>query len=168
MTQSAISIRLFRDEDLNQVIEINRRCLPENYEPSFFRELHERYPNAFIVAEENGVVVGYIMCRIELGFPDLKRFGIPKKGHVVSLAVMPESRRRGIATRLMKEAMKAMDDYGCSECYLEVRVTNEPALELYRKMGFSVSRRIEGYYYDGEAAFVMTVKLPYIEVNRGM
>jgi len=165
LTQSAVTIRLFRVEDLNQVMDINRKCLPENYESSFFKELHERYPNTFIVAEEDGVIVAYVMCRIELGFPDLKRFGIPKKGHVVSLAVLPDSRRKGIATELMKEAMKAMDGYGCSECYLEVRTTNEPALDLYRKMGFSVGRRIEGYYFDGEAAFFMTRKLPYIERN---
>jgi len=44
-------------------------------------------------------------------------------------------------------------------CYLEVRVTNEPGVTLYKKLGFEVSRKINGYYSDGEDAYVMTKKL---------
>lgn len=125
----------------------------------FFVEIHRRHPETFIVAEENGGVVGYIMCRIETGLSNFGFGGLIKKGHVVSVAVLPELRRRGMGEALMAEAMKAMRLYNAKQCFLEVRVTNTPAISLYKRLGFQVSRTINGYYADGEGAYVMTMKL---------
>ncbi|MHA1238940.1 MAG: GNAT family N-acetyltransferase [Candidatus Odinarchaeia archaeon] len=47
------SLRKFREEDVEAVININRECLPENYPTSFFIDLHHLYPDMFIVAEKN-------------------------------------------------------------------------------------------------------------------
>jgi ribosomal-protein-alanine N-acetyltransferase len=55
--------------------------------------------------------------------------------------------------------MEGMRLYGAKQCYLEVRVTNESAIGLYRKLGFDVTRTIHGYYGDGEDAHVMSRKL---------
>lgn len=140
-------------------MRINRICLPENYSPYFFLEIHEKLPLGFLVVEEDGKPVGYIMCRIELGGSHFKRFGLAKKGHVVSLAVLPEHRRRGIATALMKEATLNLRKEGAGECFLEVRVSNEPALELYRSLGFTEVSRLRSYYLDGEDAYVLATKL---------
>jgi len=52
-----------------------------------------------------------------------------------------------------------MRGYGAKQCYLEVRVTNQEAISLYKKLDFDVARNIRGYYADGEDAFVMSVKL---------
>jgi ribosomal-protein-alanine N-acetyltransferase len=49
--------------------------------------------------------------------------------------------------------------YGAKQCYLEVRVTNEEAIGLYKKLGWEVTRSIRGYYADGEDAYVMSTKL---------
>jgi len=148
-------LRDFRPEDLETVIHINRTCLPENYSPYFFMTVHRRYPDLFIVAERGGRVVGYIMCRIERDF-----FGRRTKGHVISIAVMPEHRRMGIATALMREALARMAGrYRASECYLEVRVSNTPAISLYEKLGFWKDRRVPGYYLDGEDAYIMKKRL---------
>jgi ribosomal-protein-alanine N-acetyltransferase len=59
----------------------------------------------------------------------------------------------------MKEAMAKMKGYKAIECYLEVRVSNEPAVNLYRKLGFKTSRSVHGYYADGEDAYIMTLRL---------
>jgi len=144
-------------------MHINRVCLPENYTTFFFMNLYQRFPETFIVAEENGDVVGYIMCRIETGIPSFKLLGITRKGHVISVAVLPEHQREGIGYALMREAMEAMVNYKAKECYLEVRASNVPAVNLYRKMGFEVARTMRGYYADGEAAYVMARKLPFME-----
>ncbi|MEM2529666.1 MAG: GNAT family N-acetyltransferase, partial [Candidatus Bathyarchaeia archaeon] len=56
---------------------------------------------------------------------------------------------------LMIEAMKALWDYGANEIYLEVRVTNHPAINLYRDLKFEIVNRIRHYYSDGEDAYVM-------------
>lgn len=144
-------------------MHINRVCLPENYTPFFFMNLYQRFPETFIVAEENGDVMGYIMCRIETGIPSFKLLGITRKGHVISIAVLPEHQREGIGYALMREAMEAMVNYKAKECYLEVRASNVPAVNLYRKMEFEVARTSRGYYADGEAAYVMARKLPFME-----
>jgi len=157
--QMTFTLRRFKPSDLEQVMSINRICLPENYNSFFFMDLYERFPETFIVAEENGDVVGYIMCRIETGTPSFKLLGITRKGHVISIAVLPEHQREGIGQELMREAMEAMVNYRAKECYLEVRTTNVPAVNLYRKMGLEVARTLRSYYADGEDAYVMARKL---------
>jgi len=155
MVQTTFGLRLFQPDDLDRVMHINRVCLPENYA----MDLHERFPETFIVAEENGELVGYVMCRIETGLPDFGLLGIAKRGHVISIAVLPEHQREGIATALMKKAMEGMKTYKARECYLEVRVSNSPAVSLYQKLGFEASRIVHGYYADGEDAYIMSLKL---------
>jgi ribosomal-protein-alanine N-acetyltransferase len=123
-------------------------------------DLYRRFPETFLVAEENGDVAGYIMCRVEVGLANLGLSGLVKKGHVVSVAVLPEHRRKGVGEALVKEAMNAMKvQYNAKQCYLEVRETNEPAINLYKKLGFEIARTVNGYYTDGESAHVMTKKL---------
>jgi len=159
--QTTFNIRRFQPADLDQVMHINRTCLPENYSSFFFTDLHERFPAAFIVAEENGQVVGYAMCRVERGMPSFKVIGFTKKGHLISIAVLPEYQRRGIGYALMQEVMQAMLQYDATELFLEVRVSNTQAINLYKKMGFQITRTERGYYSDGEDAYTMSRKLPF-------
>jgi ribosomal-protein-alanine N-acetyltransferase len=157
--QQTFKLHKFEPNDLQSVMQINRVCLPENYTDLFFIDLHERFPEAFIVAEEDGKIVGYIMGRIEVGLSNLGLGGLIRKGHVVSIAVLPQSRRKGVAQALINTAMDGMRYYKAKQCYLEVRVTNNVGIALYRKLGFEVSRTIHGYYSDGEDAYVMSKKL---------
>ena len=157
--QQTFKLRKFTPDDLQSVMQINRTCLPENYMDFFFMDLHQRFPETFIVAEEDGKVVGYIMCRIEVGLGSFSLGGLIRKGHVVSIAVLPQGRRKGVAKALMTAAVKGMRHYKAKLCYLEVRVTNEPGVALYKKLSFEVSRTLKGYYSDGEDAYVMTKKL---------
>ncbi|MEM3616278.1 MAG: GNAT family N-acetyltransferase, partial [Candidatus Methanomethylicia archaeon] len=108
----------------------------------------------FLVAEIYGKIAGYIMCRVEYGLSSFK-FALTKKGHVISIAVLPEYRRRGIGYSLMVKGMEALKNYGATEVYLEVRVSNYPAIRLYEKLNYTIVNRIQGYYADGEDAYVM-------------
>jgi ribosomal-protein-alanine N-acetyltransferase len=153
--ESSYRLRQFKPSDLDGVIRINRECLPENYSTLFFMNLFRRFPKMFIVAENSGEPVGYIMCRIETGIPSFKILGITKKGHVISIAVLPEHQKKGVGFLLVQEAMQAMVGYNAKECYLEVRTSNLPAIKLYKKLGFEITRTIKDYYADGEDAFVM-------------
>ncbi|UCE43918.1 MAG: GNAT family N-acetyltransferase [Candidatus Bathyarchaeota archaeon] len=157
--QTTFIIRRFKPADLKQVMKINRTCLPENYSSGFFMSIFQRFPESFVVAEATGATVGYAMCRVENRF-GFGLFGGAKKGHLISIAVLPDSRRCGIASELMKGVMTALVDYGCGDLFLEVRVSNVGAVQLYKKLGFLVDRRIRHYYADGEAAYVMRRKLP--------
>jgi ribosomal-protein-alanine N-acetyltransferase len=157
--QQTFKLRKFNPDDLQSVMHINRVCLPENYTDMFFMDLYQRFPETFIVAEENGSIVGYVMCRVEVGLSNFGLGGLVRKGHVVSIAVMPEARRKGVATALISASMEGMSFYRARQIFLEVRVTNGTGIELYRKLGFEVTRTISGYYSDGEAAYVMSKKL---------
>ncbi len=148
-------LRKFSKADLDKVMRINEECLPENYTPFFYLDLHQSFPNSFVVAELNGKILGYVMCRVEWSLSEFDRWKLAKKGHVISIAVLPEHRRRGVGRALMIEAMRALRDYGASEIYLEVRVTNHPAISLYRNLKFEIVNRIRHYYSDGEDAYVM-------------
>lgn len=157
--QNAFELRKFTMNDLASVTRINQVCLPENYTDFFFADLYRRFPETFIVAEESREIVGYIMCRIEVGLSNIGLPGLVKKGHVVSVAVMPEHRRKGVGTALVTKAMEGMRRYGAKQFYLEVRVTNEEAISLYKKLGLDAARAVRGYYADGEDAYVMSTKL---------
>lgn len=157
--QKTFKLRNFELNDLQDVMHINRVCLPENYTDFFFLDLYRRFPETFIVAEENGEIVGYIMCRIEIGLSDFGFSGLIKKGHIVSIAVMPQHRQKGIGQALITNALIGMRSYGAKQCFLEVRITNDPAINLYKKLGFKITRTIHGYYADGEDAYVMSKEI---------
>ena len=143
--------------DIIPVMEINLRTLPEHYSDYFYESLLEELPEAFIVAEISGKIVGYIMCKIEHGFSNFKKLGFVKKGHVVSIAVIDEHRCKGFGSVLVDEAIKGVKSIDGSELYLEVRCSNNDAVRLYEKLGFSIIQRLKAYYRDGEDAYVMAI-----------
>jgi ribosomal-protein-alanine N-acetyltransferase len=141
-------------------MKINSSCLPENYSTYFYRDLYTKYPETFLVAEYDGEIQGYIMCRIERGWSKRGKLSPVKLCHIVSIAVMESYRRRGIGAELIIKAMsRGRKIYNCAEGYLEVRVSNVPAVELYRKLNFTKVKRNYGYYLDGEDAWVMAAAL---------
>jgi len=159
MLTEKLSLRQFDTHDLESVIEINRTCLPENYAGFFFIDTYRSCPAGFILAEVGGRIVGYIMCRVEHGFSDIRRLKFVRKGHIISVAVLPECRRNGVASELVKQALKALQEADAEECYLEVRSTNASAIKLYYKLGFSLARKVAHYYADGAEALVMAIPL---------
>lgn len=160
MAGDQYSVRVFRTDELPRVMHINTACLPENYSSFFYRDLYQKYPETFLVAEVDGEAQGYIMCRIEKGWSKLGMLTPARLCHVVSVAVMEGYRRRGLGRALMVEAMRrGRDVYGAGEGYLEVRVSNEAAIGLYDVLGFRKVKRNYGYYMDGEDAWVMAVSL---------
>jgi len=151
------NLRLFKPDDIKEVVSINQRSLPENYPDQFFLGLHHHAPNAFLVAEYENEIVGYIMCRIERGISGFGKLPV-KKGHIVSVAVLGTLREKGFGTALISAAMKGMSGYGASEFFLEVRKSNEAAVIVYERLGYSVRRVLRGYYRDGEDAYLMVKK----------
>jgi len=143
--------------DIIPVMEINLSTLPEHYSDYFYESLLEELPEAFIVAEISGKVIGYIMCKMEHGFSNFKKLGFVKKGHVGSIAVMDEHRGKGFGSAIVNEGINGVKIRQCSELYLEVRCSNNDAVRLYEKLGFSIIQRLKAYYRDGEDAYVMAI-----------
>ncbi len=156
-------IRHSTPEDIPAVVAINMRTLPEHYSDYFYFEILSEFPETFLIAELGEVVVGYIMCRVEYGFSHLKRFGLSRKGHIVSVAVVEEHRGKGVGTKLIEQATEEMAKKSCKEVYLEVRVSNLQATALYERLNYKKVSRLEGYYRDGEAAYLMAFPLQKYE-----
>ena len=99
------------------------------------------------------------MCKIEFGFSNFRKLGFVKKGHVVSIAVLEAHQGKGIGKALMLEGINGVIIRKSDEIYLEVRVSNESAVQLYKKLGFIIKSRLKSYYRDGEDAFLMAKDL---------
>jgi ribosomal-protein-alanine N-acetyltransferase len=154
-------IRRCDPSDIIPVMEINLKTLPEHYSDYFYESLLAELPEAFLVAEVERKLVGYIMCKIEYGFSNFKKLGFVKKGHVVSVAVLPEHRKKGIGRALIEEAIAGVKLKKSDELYLEVRCSNTEAIRLYEKLGFVIKQRLKAYYRDGEDASLMAIEFAY-------
>lgn len=82
---------------------------------------------------------------------------------LVNIMVRPDCRRAGIARRLLGFALPELARRGAQRCLLEVRMSNEPAIALYRSLGFQVDGRRRDYYpaaQGREDALLMSRALP--------
>jgi ribosomal-protein-alanine N-acetyltransferase len=160
MEVTEFNVREVKEEEVKDVVEINRKSLPENYSIDYFyyhlREFGDLFLVASIEKEKKRTIAGYSMSRIEFGLSNFS-FSFVRKGHIISIAVLEKYRNKGIGFSLMKETLERMKKAGAKEAYLEVRVTNYPAIHLYKKLNFVVINRIISYYSDGEDAYVMAV-----------
>ena len=78
------------------------------------------------------------------------------EGHITNIAVHPDKRGKGYGTNVTSAMMQAAVDVGVQYMTLEVRVSNEPALALYKKLGFKKAGVRKKYYEDnGEDAYIM-------------
>lgn len=102
----------------------------------------------FLVAVCGGKVAGYIGAHEICG-----------EGYITNVAVYPEYRRRGIASRLIKSAAEGAAGRGCAFLSLEVRAGNLSAVSLYGKHGFCPAGLRKSFYADPEEdALIMTLR----------
>jgi ribosomal-protein-alanine N-acetyltransferase len=153
-----IIIRRCTQEDLEAVIEVNEKELPEDYPYFFYKSILDNYPESFLVAcNDTGKIIGYIMWRVERT-PAIHSLKLINKGHLVSIAVLKNCRRLGVASALLAKSMKNIKKHKINEFVLEVRVSNYTAINLYKKFNFNTHSIKEKYYRDGENAYFMTLK----------
>lgn len=156
---SFIRIRPAVMDDIDMIIAINVECLPEHYPLSFWMEHLKKWGDIFYVAEVDNEIVGYVLSRIEEGHSHFKG-GYIKMGHIISVAVREKFRRKGIATYMILTLLNSLKTiHRAEEAFLEVRISNEPAVKLYEKLGFIVIKRLTQYYLDGEDALLMAKTL---------
>ena len=131
-------IRHVRSTDFQELLEIEAQAYPKSqYDLSELKILYRRFPRNFLVSFSDQID-GYIV--FSLG------------GHIISMAVRPGSRRRGIGTRLIREVTAYCAG---KSLRLEVRASNLGAIMFYLKLGFHKRAIVPSYYHDGEDALVM-------------
>jgi ribosomal-protein-alanine N-acetyltransferase len=98
------------------------------------------------VAEAENKIIGY--CGVFLPAPGVE-------ADILTVAVLPEYRRQGIAREFMRQIEEWSHEHGASAMMLEVEQSNESAIELYKSLGYmKISVRMD-YYGSGKDAFVM-------------
>ena len=146
-------------KDIDAVIEVNERELPEDYPFFFYKSILDNFPESFLVAQnKNGKIIAYIMWRVERT-PSIDSLRYVNKGHLVSIAVFEKDRRKGIATTLLNNSMSAIKKSKILKYVLEVRVSNCTAIKLYEKFNFKIECIKKKYYRDGENAYFMILNV---------
>lgn len=146
------NIRPLTDKNLKEVLKLNLRCFKagENYTKyTFSYLLSEPRTLSYRAVSASGNMVGFIFIMIN-------ESGI---GHITTVGVAPEHRRRGLAGRLLQQAERALRNRGIGTLSLEVRVGNKPAQDLYRNFGYAIVQRLNEYYNNGEDGFLMIKSL---------
>lgn len=140
-----VQYRTFTQEDLHDVLHLANDALDEDYDGGLFLHFARMYPRGFMVAETGGSIVGFVMGTVERAY----------EARILALAVEPDLRRQGIGTALTERFIENFRSFGVKRVTLEVRVTNEGAIRMYRSLGFKARDVIEAYYGDDEDAYVM-------------
>merc|ERR1711972_1051311 len=104
----------------------------------------------YVAEEYNKKIVGYVLAKMEEDSAEVH-------GHITSLAVLRSHRKLGLASKLMRSAMAAMEEtFGAEHVSLHVRVTNRAAFTLYSEtLGFEIHDVEHKYYADKEDAYDM-------------
>ena len=138
-------IREMTADDVERVVAIERTVFSLPWSPKVFAAEVVRESSICLVCEIDGVVVGYLIAD---AFVDV--------WHLMNVSVVPEHRRQAIASDLLEEYFEITEVKPHRGHTLEVRVSNEAAIELYRSFGFVATGVRRGYYSDNrEDALIM-------------
>lgn len=145
-----VTYRLMTLADAAAVHHIEEAVFPTPWTlESFEMEMTKNTQATYVVALEDDEIIGFCGMWIVLD-----------ESQITNVAVMPAGRGKGIGEQLMRETMRIAKEQGCVVMSLEVRVTNDVAQNLYRKLGFQAGGIRKGYYTDNqEDALVMWVNL---------
>lgn len=135
-----IRIREVTSKDLETVYAIDKQSFKDPYSLAFIEFLYNADRRTFLVAEKDGVVVGYIIASPE---KDL--------GHIIAIAINPSERRKYIGRTIMDAIINILRSMGVSSVRLEVRLSNIEAQKFYEALGFQRSYTIDNYYGDEDA-----------------
>ena len=139
-------IRFMRLKDVDAVAEIEQQTFARPWSRDSFRqEIMRNAVARYLVAEEDGKILGYAGAWVILD-----------ESHITNIAVLEEARGRGIGKRLTSELLQVLSNLGACYATLEVRVSNERAQSLYKSLGFvSVGNRKRYYEDNNEDAYLM-------------
>uniref|UniRef100_A0A7C6AF58 [Ribosomal protein bS18]-alanine N-acetyltransferase n=1 Tax=candidate division WOR-3 bacterium TaxID=2052148 RepID=A0A7C6AF58_UNCW3 len=141
-------IRYMKLTDIDQIYQIEYKVFPNPWPKSFFENDLQKYSTIALVAENDGKVNGYALADC-----------VADELHITNIAVAPEYQHQGIGKQLLFAIEKIGLERDCIYAYLEVRVNNLNAINMYKKFGYKVIQIRKNYYLDGTDAYVMAKEL---------
>ncbi len=134
--------------DLNEVWQLDLRCFLHG-------EAYERDTFRFLLSNPHTIARQIRSDGGEMGAFALAVVDEDGSGHLTTIGVAPEHRRRGLARLLLHEVERTFLARGIVTVRLEVRVDNLPAQQLYEHLGYVVVRRMNRYYSNGDDGYQM-------------
>lgn len=141
-------IRKMAVEDLEQVVAIDQSSFSLPWPPrSFYFEVTNNPASRCWVADLEGKIIAMLVA-----------WFVVDEIHIATIATHPDFRKQGIGEDLLSHTLQFARAEGALTSFLEVRESNEAALNMYRKFGYVETSRRENYYADNnEDAILMTL-----------
>ena len=133
-----MSIRLFdaAAAHLPEITALENACFSDPWSENSFREAIENpLMTLRLATDEGNEILGYVLLSV-----------VADESEILNIAVSPSHRREGIGRLLLQNALDEAILRGAENCYLEVRVSNESAIGLYTRFGFSPAGIRKNYY----------------------
>ena len=144
-----MKIEFLKEKDVSALSALEKASFSKPWSEESLRELLGSDRAAVLGVFEEGELLGYSVLEWVLD-----------EGSLTNIAVAPQMRRRGYASKLMEETVSLAKEKNMSFIFLEVRVSNESAVSLYKKYGFEdVGVRKNYYSAPTEDALLMTLTL---------
>jgi len=147
-SQWRYDVRPLTTAQLDECWRLDHRCFVDG--EAYSRETFEYLLTSpesvsYRAVTPDGTMVGFIVGIVE---PD-------QTGHITTLGVAPEHRRRGVARHMLLKVEEGFRRRGVRITRLEVRSVNTGAQDLYLKLGFAVTQRLPRYYSNGGDGLLM-------------
>jgi len=151
-TERPLTLRGVTVADLPELLRVDRDAFPEEpYTQVVLRQLVDIHGDRILVLDDGESLLAYVL------------FVNTSDGYaswIMSLAVTPHQRGRGLGRRLMVEALRRLRTEHVHQVRLTVEPTNATAIMLYRSMGFSSDEGVEkDYFGPGEDRLIMTLAM---------
>lgn len=146
---TSYTLRSATEDDLAQILAIEREVYPLPWSESGFRAEFDKPYSQFLVMtddETDSVVAGYIVCWCILG-----------DCQILNVAVGLPYRGLGLAKQMLGKVIALAARNGTQKVFLEVRTSNAAAIKLYQSLNFLITRTQKGFYSNGEDAYIMTI-----------
>ncbi|MBR5452416.1 MAG: ribosomal protein S18-alanine N-acetyltransferase [Clostridia bacterium] len=140
-----LEIRFYTDADACFIADLEKECFADPWSQNAIIEAAQ-YGTVFLLAEENGKIVGYLGMKPVLD-----------EGYISNVAVTNSARGKGIGSALLQKLDEYAKENGIRTISLEVRPSNAPAIALYEKFGYKqVGRRKNFYSHPTEDGLILT------------
>jgi len=150
--EARYDVRPLTVAQLDECWRLDQRCFMDG--EAYSRETFEYLLTApesisYRAVTTEGMMVGFIVGLVEPG----------QTGHVTTIGVAPDHRRRRIAHRMMEKVEEGFRRRNVRTVRLEVRAVNTGAQQLYRNLGYTITQRLPHYYSNGGDGLLMIKSL---------